>query len=67
MAVASLVLRWYLGYLNNKKKSQPVDAERRAKSVDELGDKHPGEYQSAWSWSSTANGHFRLLLHDVSK
>ncbi|CAM1506002.1 Fc.00g116390.m01.CDS01 [Cosmosporella sp. VM-42] len=43
--VVSLILRWYLGHLNEKKKQtqfSPQASEQRQKSVEELGDRHPG-------------------------
>lgn len=45
MFVCSIVLRWYLGYLNSKKKANqfsPQAAEMREKSLEEIGDHHPG-------------------------
>ena len=45
IVVAALVLRWYLGFLNTKKKEMQSSleaAEQRQKSMEELGDKHPG-------------------------
>ncbi|OTA98910.1 hypothetical protein M426DRAFT_98002 [Hypoxylon sp. CI-4A] len=44
MLVASSVLRWYLGYLNNKKRANQFTDESNAlreKSIEELGDHHP--------------------------
>ncbi|XXH02448.1 hypothetical protein Hte_008824 [Hypoxylon texense] len=44
MFVCSIILRWYLGYLNNKKKANqfsPQAAEMREKSLEEIGDHHP--------------------------
>lgn len=45
MFVCSLILRWYLGFLNAKKKANqfsPQAAEMREKSLEEIGDHHPG-------------------------
>ncbi|KAI5925986.1 putative pantothenate transporter [Camillea tinctor] len=44
MTITSLVLRWYLSYLNSKKKSlsaQQIQALMSSESIEELGDKHP--------------------------
>ncbi|KAI6081263.1 putative pantothenate transporter [Hypoxylon rubiginosum] len=44
MFVCSLILRWYLGFLNAKKKANqfsPQAAEMREKSLEEIGDHHP--------------------------
>ena len=43
--VSSLILRWYLGYLNAKKKEIQYSEQatlERLKSIEELGDLHPG-------------------------
>lgn len=53
MFVASIALRWYLGFLNNKKKREQFSersAELRLKSIEELGDHHPGEFRLPFSW-----------------
>ncbi|KAI0602374.1 putative pantothenate transporter [Biscogniauxia sp. FL1348] len=44
MTITSLVLRWYLSYLNRKKRSlsgQESQAPMSQESIEELGDKHP--------------------------
>lgn len=49
--VLSFVLRWYLGVLNGRKeKSQYTDEayHQRQKSLEELGDNHPGKVESPW-------------------
>ncbi|KAH9995003.1 putative pantothenate transporter [Xylariaceae sp. FL0662B] len=44
MLVISLFLRWYLGFLNNKKRENQFSecaVEKRGKSLEEIGDHHP--------------------------
>lgn len=45
VVVISLILRWYLGYLNDKKKRVQFLEESsasRQQSLEEIGDTHPG-------------------------
>ncbi|KAI1375289.1 putative pantothenate transporter [Hypoxylon crocopeplum] len=47
MLVSSVILRWYLGYLNDKKKANQFSqhaAEMREKSIEDIGDHHPDFY-----------------------
>ncbi|KAI2604022.1 MFS general substrate transporter [Hypoxylon fragiforme] len=47
MFVCSLVLRWYLNFLNNKKRANQYSQqaiEMRQKSIEEIGDHHPDFY-----------------------
>ncbi|KAI1383860.1 putative pantothenate transporter [Hypoxylon trugodes] len=47
MFLSSLGLRWYLGFLNNKKRANQFSDEAnelRKKSIEELGDHHPDFY-----------------------
>ncbi|KAL7620497.1 hypothetical protein AAE478_009492 [Parahypoxylon ruwenzoriense] len=44
MLLSSIGLRWYLGYLNKKKKANQMSqqaADMREKSIEEIGDHHP--------------------------
>ena len=48
--VFSLVLRWYLGHLNEQKRraqNSEQAALDRPKGFEELGDKHPGTFQTS--------------------
>jgi hypothetical protein len=64
------VLRWYLGFLNEKKKNKTQDVQLGGKSIEELGDKHPGMFIKVayfnYYWS-VLNRLCRLLLYNLSK
>lgn len=71
VVVISLILRWYLGYLNDKKKRVQYLEESsasRQQSLEEIGDTHPGTAPSPYStfWLCYLADHDnRFLLYDM--
>jgi hypothetical protein len=55
VVIISLILRWYLGYLNSKKKEAQASAESsdsRQQSLEEVGDLHPGTHHMPFTYHS---------------
>lgn len=67
--VTSLVLRWYFGYLNAKKAAAQFSeqaSQDRLKTMEELGDKHPGMTgEKPLHICFSANVSYRFLLHHM--
>lgn len=65
--VLSLILRWYLGILNQRKeKSQHTDEahRQRQESLEELGDRHPGKPISSMTMGKSADT-YRILSYNL--
>lgn len=62
MLVSTVGLRFYLGYLNKKKAENQYTEksnEQRLKSIEELGDYHPGTL-------NYISGYFHHMLHKLT-